>query len=128
MWNLLMVAVGGALGSVCRYLLSLSIYRLFDEPLFPYGLITVNVLGCFLIGILAAVFEARAIFSPAIRLFLMVGFLGGFTTFSSFGLETFTLLHEHQLSMALIEVVVQVVVGVAAVWLGFVFSKAVLIH
>jgi CrcB protein len=89
----------------------------------PLGTLLVNVLGCLLIGLLAGLAEARDLFSHEMRLFLFVGLLGGFTTFSTFGLESFELLRAGNWGMALANVSAQVFLSLAAVWAGFTFSK-----
>jgi len=86
-----LVFLGGGLGSVCRYLLSTAIQRAAPGP-FPLGTFTVNVVGCFAVGFVGALGLERAALSPDTRVFLMVGILGGFTTFSSFAWETLGLL------------------------------------
>jgi protein CrcB len=79
------------MGGVLRYLLSTWVHRLLDNPWFPYGTLLVNITGCLAIGFLASLAEDRAVFTSEARLFIFIGILGGFTTFSSFALETFSL-------------------------------------
>ncbi|HTF93817.1 MAG TPA: CrcB family protein, partial [Verrucomicrobiae bacterium] len=86
-----LVGVGSFIGGVLRYGLSTWVYKALDNPWFPYGTLTVNAAGCLVIGFLSGLAEARAAFTPEARLFLFVGVIGGFTTFSSFALETFSL-------------------------------------
>jgi fluoride exporter len=117
--NWFWVGLGGMLGSLARYGLSTSIAAFFDKPLLPYGIIVVNVLGCFLIGLFAGLMHAKHAISLPLQLFLMVGFLGGFTTFSAFGLETFQLLQQHHAYAALMDVLIQVGCGTLAVAAGF---------
>jgi fluoride exporter len=117
--NWLWVGLGGFLGANCRYFLSAFIARLIHKPLLPYGTITVNILGCFAIGFLAALAYSRHQLSPAWSLFILVGFLGGFTTFSSFGLEAFELVKQQHIIAALIDIILQVGLGMIAVALGF---------
>lgn len=113
--DLVLIAVGGAAGSVGRYLMATTI----DARLatvwttFPWGTLMVNVLGCTLIGA-AAAFSDRAWVKPLV----MVGVLGGFTTFSSFGLQTLTLLNDGQTLKALAYVCLSIVLCIGAVWLG----------
>lgn len=123
MLNVLLVGVGGFLGSVFRYLLNNFIYSLLSFPLFPYGTMVVNLIGCLIIGFLAGFSEYREAFTPELRLFLFIGVLGGFTTFSSFGYDTFGLLRGGQWFLAFMNVFIQVVVGLVAVWFGFLISK-----
>ncbi len=93
MREVLVVFLGGGLGAALRYWLSGGVYR-FLPPTFPYGTLAVNVLGCLAIGFLMAFFEERFLVQPLLRLFLTIGILGGFTTFSTFSFETVELLRE----------------------------------
>ena len=87
--QILLVGAGGFVGSVLRYGLSGAVHRLLPFAAFPYGTLAVNVVGCLAIGLLAGWSEARQVIGPELRLFLFIGLLGGFTTFSTFGYETF---------------------------------------
>jgi CrcB protein len=116
--NLVYVAVGGAIGSSARYLLGGFVHR-HTSPYFPYGTFAVNVVGCFAFGVVAALAEHRAAVTPAARTFLLIGVLGGFTTFSSFTYETFALVRDAEFLRALVNVAGQVVVGFAALWAGY---------
>lgn len=120
--NWVLVGLGGMLGSIARYFISTTVAQLFTKALLPYGLITVNVLGCLIIGYVAGLIELKHGLRPEVVLFIMVGFLGGFTTFSSFGLETFTLLKQQHIYTALLDVLLQVGFGTLAVAIGFWFS------
>jgi CrcB protein len=115
---LLLVALGGALGSVGRYAV-VTLAQAVSPAAFPYGTLAVNVLGCFAIGCLGALVEVRATFGPEARAFLFVGVLGGFTTFSSFAYETTGFLRQAELERALANVLAQNVLGLAAAWLGY---------
>lgn len=115
---MMIVALGGALGSVFRYLLSMWTQSLSKSIDFPYGTLAVNLLGCFLIGFLAQLAEARGAFPSETRLFVFIGILGGFTTFSSFGNETVNLLREGGTLNALANVGANVIVGLLLVWFG----------
>ena len=117
--NWLLVGLGGMIGAIARYALSSWVAQLFTRALLPYGLITVNVLGCLLIGVIVALMQFKHGLRPELVLFLMVGCLGGFTTFSSFGLETFTLMKNNHAFIALADVLIQVGVGTIAVGVGF---------
>jgi len=88
---LLLVFLGGGIGSVCRYAMATTLQSRFSGP-FPVGTFSVNLLGCFVIGLVGALGLERAAISPEARIFIMVGFLGGFTTFSSFAWESLGLL------------------------------------
>lgn len=116
--NIFLVGIGGALGSISRYLLSMWIQSFSRSIDFPYGTLTVNLIGCFLIGFLAELAEAHSAFTPESRAFMFVGILGGFTTFSSFGNDTINLFRDGEMFNALANVGTNVVFGLALVWLG----------
>ena len=118
MRNLLLVGVGGFVGSVARYYLSALVTHLSAAARFPYGTIVVNLIGCFVIGLLSGLAEYRHMFSPATRLLLFTGLLGGFTTFSAFMYETYFLTRDSAWLPALGNVALQVVLGFALVWVG----------
>ncbi|MEW6088163.1 MAG: fluoride efflux transporter CrcB [bacterium] len=119
MFKILLVGMGGFIGSIFRYLLGNWVTRLLNNPEFPYGTFTVNILGCLIIGFLGGVVNLRQGFAPEARLFLFAGILGGFTTFSSFGYETFLLLNNGKIWTAGFNIVSQVVIGLIAVWVGY---------
>jgi CrcB protein len=126
MYHYLAVGIGGCLGSVARYWLSGVVYRYTSGnggSEFPYGTLAVNVLGCFLLGGIMGLVEYRQLFGPNVRLFLTMGLMGGFTTFSTFGFETFALLRDHQYWSVLGNVAGNVVVGLAAVLAGWFLAK-----
>lgn len=124
MWNLPLIALGGALGALARYLAGGAVHRLFPAVAFPVGTLAVNVLGCLLIGFLGGLAEARHGMGPEARGFLLVGLLGGFTTFSSFGYETLALARDAEMGRALLNVAASVVLGLAAVWAGNALARA----
>lgn len=119
MQSILLVGLGGFIGSIARYLLGGWVLQMTAQDRFPAGTFMVNVLGCLVIGLLAGVFERHPAFGPDLRLFLFTGLLGGFTTFSAFGLETLYLLRRGDTGMAVLYVLGSVTLGLAAVWLGF---------
>ena len=121
---MLLVALGGALGSVARFELSTLVMRHAHDWRFPAGTFAVNVVGCFAAGLLAALVEKHGWFAPETRTFLFVGILGGFTTFSAFGLETMHLLKRGEVAIAAANVVLSVVAGLAALWLGMASIRA----
>jgi CrcB protein len=94
------------------------VHRVAEGSVLPYGTLFVNATGCLAIGILSALSESRGVLSPEARVFLLIGVLGGYTTFSSFGYETFHLLRGGEMLPALANVLIQVVVGLGAVWAG----------
>jgi CrcB protein len=121
----LLVALGGALGSVARALVSVVAIRLVGAS-FPWGTIAINVVGSAVIGIVAAtaLSPARTVFTQEVRVFLMVGFCGGFTTFSSFSLQTLELLREGRPGAALVNVALSVVFCVLATAAGYFGTNA----
>ncbi len=119
MQTILLAGFGGFIGTIMRYLLNDVIYRSLDYPFYPYGTLTINVLGCFFIGLLASLAESRIALTPEVRVFLQIGILGGFTTFSTFGLETFSLIRDGQFLLGVGNILLQVFVGLFAVWLGY---------
>ena len=113
------VAVGGALGSVARHGVNVLIGRLVHRPV-PYATAAVNLVGCVVIGLLAGLLaSSRLQMSQTVRAFVFVGVLGGFTTFSSFGLDTFTLSREGSHTLAFWNVAAQVGLGLLGVAAGF---------
>ena len=125
MLTYLWIAVGGALGSVARYACTDLGNRWFGDT-FPWGTIAINVLGSFVIGFFGTLTGAggRWLVAPDLRFFVMVGVCGGYTTFSSFSLQTLTLLREGDMVGACGNVVGSVVVCMLAVWLGFQLAAA----
>jgi CrcB protein len=117
-WTISLVALGGALGSVSRYLLGTWIQSASRSIDFPYGTLTVNLIGCFVIGFLSQLAETRGAFTPESRALVFIGVLGGFTTFSSFGNDTMNLLRDGETVNALVNVGANVILGLALVWLG----------
>jgi CrcB protein len=118
MIKLIWVLIGGAVGTGCRYGLSSFIYSLIIKPTFPYANLIINVSGSFVIGLLAEAFETRVLVSPVVRAALLTGVLGGYTTFSSFSLETLSLLRDGEWLLAFVNVAGSVLLGLVAVWLG----------
>ncbi len=118
----LVVGIGGFLGAAARYLLGGLVYR-FLPATFPYATVLINVSGCFGIGFLAVLVEERAVLGPSSRLFWMIGVLGGYTTFSTFGYETMALIRGGGHGAALLNVSSQVGLGLLAVWLGAVTAR-----
>lgn len=116
--RLCIIGAGGFVGAVLRYLVSGWVQNRSDLLLFPIGTMAVNLIGCFLIGLLTMLVEVRAVLSVEMRSFLLIGLLGAFTTFSTFGNETLNLIREGRFDLAVLNSVVQVVVGLAMVWLG----------
>ena len=115
---ILIVALGGAIGSVARYKLGGFALHHTESWNFPVSTFLINVLGCFVIGLLAALAEHHDLFSPSVRLLLFTGLLGGFTTFSAFGYETVFLLRRALLPVAAAYVSLSVGFGLSAVFVG----------
>jgi fluoride exporter len=118
MKHILLVGLGGGLGSIARYKLSGWVLHHATGWKFPAGTFVVNVLGCLAAGLLASYVERRDLMGPEARLLLFTGILGGFTTFSAFGLETAYLLRRGETAMAVANVVGSVVVGIATLLLA----------
>jgi CrcB protein len=118
MTNILLVGLGGFIGSVARYKLGGWLLHLTAQEKFPYSTFAVNVVGCLVVGVLAGLAEKHEMFGPGARLLLFTGLLGGFTTFSAFGLETMFLLRRGEPWTAALYVVASVLLGLVAVWLG----------
>ena len=116
--EILIVGVGSFAGGALRYLLSVGLSKMGRLWAFPIGIMLVNVLGCFLIGVLYGYFKSKASTDPVLPLLLMTGVLGGFTTFSTFSFETVQLLQQNEWLKAVLYVVGSVGVGVAACYLG----------
>jgi len=120
----LLVGAGGFLGSAFRFLAGGFVHRFTPASTFPYGTLTVNVLGCLAIGFLGGMLEVRQALGPGERLFLIVGVLGGFTTFSSFAYETLGLVHGADFGRALANVGASLILGLSAAWLGYAAAQA----
>lgn len=118
MLKLLAIGCGGFIGAVMRYLISGLVQNFSGSIRFPFGTLAVNVLGCLFIGLLVYLVETRSVLSASTRLFVFIGLLGSFTTFSTFGNETLELLRDSKTTLALVNVGAQLILGLAAVWLG----------
>ena len=124
MLKIFLVGSGGFLGSVLRALVSNFVQQTSDSR-FPLGTLAVNVVGCFVIGFLSQLGEAREIFSAETRSFIFVGILGGFTTYSSFGNETINLFRGGLPGFAFLNVLTQLVIGLLAVWIGRMLAQQI---
>ena len=121
MTGLVYIAIGGAAGALLRYSVSGVTYKYFDGFL-PWGTLAVNMIGCFAIGFLWQIFEVIGS-SPNSRAFIFIGILGSFTTFSTFGLESFNLLREGQVGYALMNIILSNALGLGLVFVGFILSR-----
>lgn len=117
------IAGGGALGALMRYWVALAVYGLLGRG-FPYGTLAVNVLGSGLIGLLSVLFLERMALGPEWRAGVLVGFLGAFTTFSTFSYETLMLMEDGQALRAMVNVVANVVFCITAAWAGVVLGRS----
>ena len=118
MHPIVLVGVGGFIGAVLRYLMSGLVQNLTQSVTFPHGTFVVNITGCFLMGVFSHLVESQAGMTAEMRLLLMVGFLGSFTTYSTFSHETLNLLQDHGLPLALINIGTHLILGISAVLLG----------
>jgi CrcB protein len=120
--SLALVAIGGAIGSVSRSLFSTFVLRI-TGSLLPVGTFAVNVVGCVAFGAIVGAAEHRFVLTPETRAFLLVGILGGFTTFSSYTFETFTLMQDGQFAAAAFNIAGQVVAGLLGFWVAYVIAR-----
>jgi CrcB protein len=125
MERVLWAGVGGFVGASLRYAVGGWVARVPAAATFPWSTLAINVAGCLAIGALAALAETRGLFAGASRAFVFAGVLGGFTTFSAFGLETFHLLRAGQAPAAAASVAMQLALGLGAVWAGDALVRAV---
>jgi CrcB protein len=116
------IMLGGALGAALRYLVSNGIYAVLGRE-FPYGTLAVNSIGSFLMGLLTVLLVERAEIDPLFKLAVLVGFLGAFTTFSTFSMDTLSLINDGALGRAFLNMLSNVIVCVFATWLGMVIAK-----
>lgn len=123
MQKIILIGLAGLVGTLCRYWLSGLVARQYGET-FPWGTLVVNVVGCFLAGSLYYLMEERFLVSPTVRTVILIGLLGGFTTFSSFGLQTFTLLREGEFALAALNVTLSNFLGLLMLWVGYSLVKA----
>ena len=122
--HLLLVGAGGFVGAASRYLVSGLVHRLLPYTFFPVGTLSVNILGSFTIGLLGGLAQSRGVLSGDVRLFLFLGVLGGFTTFSTFAYETMALVTDAEVLPALANVLLHLAVCLGAVWLGGALARA----
>ena len=122
MQKTILIALAGLIGTLLRYWLAGFVARQYGET-FPWGTMAVNLIGCLLAGAVFYLTEERFVVSPTIRTVILIGLLGGFTTFSSYGLQTFTLLRDGEYGLATLNVIASNILGVFMVWAGYTVSK-----
>ena len=123
MLKIFLVGSGGFFGSILRYIANELVLKFFSGQYLFYSTLFVNVFGCFLIGFFITLSETKQMFNTEIRLLIIVGFLGGFTTFSTFGYETFNFIRNGNIINSLSNVFLQIFLGIGAVWLGYSIAK-----
>jgi len=120
--QLIFIAAGGAIGAVLRFIVSNGIHSVVNRD-FPYGTLTVNVIGSFVMGISYVMLIERLNISPEWRAFIVVGLLGAFTTFSTFSIETLLLIQNSELSKAMLNVLLSVILCVLGSWIGLILGR-----
>jgi fluoride exporter len=123
--RLLIIGLGGFMGTILRYVMGGLVQSGAGNAAFPWGTLAINVIGCFGIGLLAELSEARGFLRPEMRGFLMVGILGGFTTFSAFANETVNAVRDAAMGIALLNVLASVGLGLVSVWAGRMIAHAI---
>lgn len=120
--TIIYIAIGGAIGSVLRYLTSILVTKYWSNQ-FPLATLITNVLGCFIIGVLIAILEKNNLGNSNLKWLLVTGFCGGYTTFSTFGYENYSLLQSNNSILAFGYIALSVLLGIFAVWFGIFVSK-----
>ncbi len=120
--SIILVAIGGSLGSVLRFLISVLMQKYWNH-LFPLATFSVNVIGCFIIGLLIGIFDKNLFSDESLKWLLVTGFCGGFTTFSAFSIESFNLIQQNQIQQAIIYILSSIILGILSVWGGLFASK-----
>lgn len=116
--KLFLIGFGGFIGSILRYVVSGYVQQITKSVIFPYGTLAVNLIGCFIIGFLSQLADTRGIFTPETRALVFIGFLGGFTTFSTFSNESVNLLRDGENVLAFVNAGIHFLFGFGAVWVG----------
>lgn len=123
--NLILVGAGSCVGGISRYLIQLFVQKQFPSSI-PLGTLSVNIIGCFIVGLIYALADKSNLLSPAIRLLLATGFCGGFTTFSSFAYENISLMQDGEFFYTSQYIALSIVVGFSSVYLGILLIKLIL--
>lgn len=124
MQKIILIGLAGLAGTLLRYWLSGLMARQYGET-FPWGTMAVNMIGCFLAGVVFHLTEERFLVDPTVRTAILIGLLGGFTTFSSYGLQTFLLFRDGEFGLAILNIASANVICLLLVWAGYVSSKAI---
>ena len=122
MQKTILIALAGLTGTLLRYWLSGYVARQYGET-FPWGTMAVNLIGCLVTGAVFYATEERFLINPTVRTVILIGLLGGFTTFSSYGLQTFTLLRDGEFGLATLNIITSNVLGLFMVWAGYTLGK-----
>lgn len=120
--TIIYIAIGGAIGSILRYLTSVLVAKYWSNH-FPLATLITNVIGCFLIGLLIGILEKNNLANSNLKWFLITGFCGGFTTFSTFGYENISLFQNNNSALAFGYIALSIILGLFAVWLGLFVTK-----
>lgn len=122
--NYLLVILGSALGGGLRYWLSNAVYKYFPVT-FPYGTLAVNIVGSFILGLIVFVFDEKELLNSQLKIFLTIGLCGGFTTFSTFSLETFNLLRDSEYLLAVLNIIASLLLCIGGLFLAYIISKII---
>ncbi|MCA1552867.1 MAG: fluoride efflux transporter CrcB [Chloroflexi bacterium] len=125
MVHYILAAIGGAMGATLRYLVGGIVQNALNRPDFPYSTLLINVVGCLVFGLIIGLVDEGHRITPEQRTFMLVGVLGGFTTFSTFGYETFAFLRDGEWLYAMLNIGAQTALGVLGVWLGTIIARFV---
>lgn len=122
---ILLIGIGGGIGSILRYLTSVLVSKQTFSSIFPWGTFAVNIIGCLIAGIILGILERQQVLNSDLKLLLITGFCGGYTTFSAFSIENVYLLQNGQLLTALFYISISVLLGIIAVWTGITVVKTI---